>query len=519
MPCPSTVVAGDYGWHMKTCASVCLLAVAALVVGCTPTADVRLTPAPTPSPSASPSPGRASLQPVVFPGTASFVHGHTTRWTYETDSIKFVLPGDTTWVVVTDAPDDPTPSPSPDASPNSATVFVGLDAATGKQVWREQLDGYADCAADLLVGNVACVMDQPQGDEDPWISKLTLIDPYDGSVVQSIDLQTLFPTYPADARRYSTRGDLGGARPLVVDDTLIVTVSTDYDSDARVAWAMTSRVSTSLAPIWTTDAYPIGSTGTAWTSTVRAKAGILVYSFYDFQVAFNLTTGAILQNGDVSDIVGADTLVSTSPGTYPLPNGGTRKFFELPTVWFPAPSDTPPYPIAYLPIPTPQGVTAIGAIDPATGKTPWKINLTAKQNPGAVGTFSGAYRDGTLVLVDSDGQVYRVDPKSGKTLWHSHYTGYGDRFREDGGIAPVPTILWDGTVLVYDEGMDGDMLVAFDPNTGKQVWTMSGTIPRWLPQSPGGPNMCLTPFGPSLAVITPGAVGDQVLSCLDPITP
>ena len=79
---------------MRTRVLACLLVASALVAGCTPPPDVAVTPAPT-SPASTPA-GGPSPRIVAYPGTASFVHGHTMRWTYEADSISFVLPGDTT---------------------------------------------------------------------------------------------------------------------------------------------------------------------------------------------------------------------------------------------------------------------------------------------------------------------------------------------------------------------------------------------------------------------------------------
>ena len=510
---------------MKAWLSACLVTVVALVSGCTPAANPTVPPVVSPTPTIStPSVGTPSASPrgtvVTLPVNASFRHGYTTRWTYQTGPYASVVQSDSTWVVVASPPE--AMSDDPDVTVPDVTVVTGLDAATGEQLWQEQLPGQGACAADLFDGNVACVLDENIGtDDNPQdTSKLTLVDPRDGRVVKSVDVRTLFPSGFGEPKLCATGDCYGGASLQVVDGTLIVNAWIDLNSEDVPENSITARVSPDLSVMWTTKPYvSYGGNAVHWHATVRMKSGILLYVDTGSQFALDVSTGALIRTGDVVDLFGADTLVAYERGKYALPAGGTKRAFDWSTVWFPASTETPPYPIAYLPIPTPKGITVIGAVNPATKKTLWTKFLTAKENPGNAGTFTGAFRDGVLILVDSSGQVYRVDPRTGRVAWHVHYSGFVARESGNAGTSvPAVTILTDGTVVVLDWGEDDTFLVAFDPDTGKQVWKTTGDIGFSQGNDMGGVGMSLAPFGPSLASLT-GTDTGELLSRLDPVAP
>ncbi|MET9564822.1 serine/threonine-protein kinase [Streptomyces tauricus] len=107
-----------------------------------------------------------------------------------------------------------------------------------------------------------------------------------------------------------------------------------------------------------------------------------------------------------------------------------------------------------------HAVTADGgqvvALDPATGRTRWKLN-TSVYGGGA------QYAGDTVLLTSGDGTVTGVDGKTGKRLWSGRVAdGAQPAFAYFGGdLAYATTLTSDGT---------GTQVIAVDPRTGDVRW-------------------------------------------------
>ncbi|MGW0570209.1 protein kinase domain-containing protein [Streptomyces tauricus] len=107
-----------------------------------------------------------------------------------------------------------------------------------------------------------------------------------------------------------------------------------------------------------------------------------------------------------------------------------------------------------------HAVTAAGgqvvALDPATGRTRWKLN-TSVYGGGA------QYAGDTVLLTSGDGTVTGVDGKTGKRLWSGRVAdGAQPAFAYFGGdLAYATTLTSDGT---------GTQVIAVDPRTGDVRW-------------------------------------------------
>ena len=473
----------------KTPAIILIVAIAVVAAGST-IAWRLLTPgapnlAESPAaskPAGAPAPREQTpTSDLAVPSVRSFAYGYTKAWTTSAalPCSNVFAQTSSIWAVLTNQNDG-----------DVCNQVTGLDASTGKTVWKTTLsDVDASCADGLVDGNIACITD-----------KVELIDVETGSIVKTAPLEDFFPksVLSSMCAMYSCDWWM-----FVADDSLVVSVD-------DMKHAVTSRISNGLKKIWTSKQYAASdSSSWTWASLVRLKSNILVSDYLDFQVALNFKTGAVIREGGTMDIFGTDTLASDGIISYfDLPDGGRSAVYIDSIVWFPSMTDTPPYPVAYA-----LGMYGVSAMDPDNGKQLWKNPITAKINPGSsIGTFTGAYSDGVLILVDSDGNVYRVDPASGAVQWRSHYFGFVSRDSPDtGGTWPTATILSDGTVVVEDWGNSGSSFdTAFDPATGENVWTAQDNLGMGMTT-----NVQLAPLGPSLALLElTGAI-----SRIDPAEP
>ncbi|MFE5893100.1 serine/threonine-protein kinase [Streptomyces sp. NPDC056462] len=96
------------------------------------------------------------------------------------------------------------------------------------------------------------------------------------------------------------------------------------------------------------------------------------------------------------------------------------------------------------------------ALDPATGKSRWHLDVSAYRGF----RFAG----GMLLLSGADGQMTGVDSASGKTKWSRGIPGLSEAY-----VVSFPKSPW---VLVSSTSADGDRtrVMAVDPSTGDVRW-------------------------------------------------
>ena len=93
-----------------------------------------------------------------------------------------------------------------------------------------------------------------------------------------------------------------------------------------------------------------------------------------------------------------------------------------------------------------NGVSAVRAIEPATGRRAWEFPMTAKAMSGLLATA------GDLVIGGSiDGYVFALDASTGADLWHASV----------GGAVAAAPIAYAVNGVEYFAVAAGDAIVAF----------------------------------------------------------
>jgi alcohol dehydrogenase (cytochrome c) len=146
------------------------------------------------------------------------------------------------------------------------------------------------------------------------------------------------------------------------------------------------------------------------------------------------------------------------------------------------------------------------AIDASTCDPVWRYEITFKAERQNAASRGSGYWDGRIFFGTTDGQVIALDAATGKPLWDvQNAIGHGETFIS----APIA---WGGKVFigigVSDVGIRG-RLMAFDANTGKELW-------RWysipLGNEPGADTWGNAPSVP------PAGGGFWASYSLDPMT-
>ncbi len=116
------------------------------------------------------------------------------------------------------------------------------------------------------------------------------------------------------------------------------------------------------------------------------------------------------------------------------------------------------------------GSERVLALDEATGKERWKFEYPAKYKISypCGPRCTPAVADGKVYTLGAEGNLYAFDAESGKVLWsHDFNKEYGTK-TDLWGYAGHPLV--DGNKLICVVGGDGSYVVAFDKDTGKEMW-------------------------------------------------
>ncbi len=119
----------------------------------------------------------------------------------------------------------------------------------------------------------------------------------------------------------------------------------------------------------------------------------------------------------------------------------------------------------------PAGQLLVG-LDAATGKELWRRRLDARfeSSWGNGPRSTPAVAGGTVFAASARGRLHAVDARDGRPIWsHDLAAEYGARVAEY-GYSSSP-LVEDGKLLVEVGGRENHAFVAFDPQTGKVVWT------------------------------------------------
>jgi outer membrane protein assembly factor BamB len=116
------------------------------------------------------------------------------------------------------------------------------------------------------------------------------------------------------------------------------------------------------------------------------------------------------------------------------------------------------------------GTERVLCLDEATGKELWKFEYPVKYTISypAGPRCTPAVADGKVYTLGAEGNLYAFDANSGKVLWsHDFNKEYGAKTNL-WGYAGHPLV--DGNKLICIVGGEGSYVVAFDKDTGKELW-------------------------------------------------
>ena len=125
------------------------------------------------------------------------------------------------------------------------------------------------------------------------------------------------------------------------------------------------------------------------------------------------------------------------------------------------------------------------AIDLETGRVRWRQAYAAPYEPypGAASYGSGprstpVVHDGRLFTLGISGMLTAFDAASGRILWQKDFTGRFPASAPPFGTSMSP-LMAEGALIVHAGGHDGGALIAFDPSTGAEKWTLQGDGPSY----------------------------------------
>ena len=123
----------------------------------------------------------------------------------------------------------------------------------------------------------------------------------------------------------------------------------------------------------------------------------------------------------------------------------------------------------------------LSVLDPNTGKELWKFAYRTRyrddfdfdNGPRCVPLIA----KGVAYLHGADGDLHAVETKAGKKLWGKNLLAEYKPKKGYFGVAAGPVLI-DGKLLV-NVGAKGAGIVAFDPETGKELWKSSDDGPSY----------------------------------------
>jgi len=123
----------------------------------------------------------------------------------------------------------------------------------------------------------------------------------------------------------------------------------------------------------------------------------------------------------------------------------------------------------------------LSALDPATGKELWKFAYRTKYRDDF--QFDNGPRcvplieKGVAYLYGADGDLHAVDAKTGKEKWGKNLMAEYKPKKGYFGVAAGPVLV--GGKLLVNVGAKGAGIVAFEPDTGKELWKTSDDGPSY----------------------------------------
>jgi outer membrane protein assembly factor BamB len=125
------------------------------------------------------------------------------------------------------------------------------------------------------------------------------------------------------------------------------------------------------------------------------------------------------------------------------------------------------------------------ALSLSSGSEVWRRSYPAPYRvyPGAVSFGAGpkstpVLHDGRLFTLGIGGILTAFDAKDGRIAWQKDFTGRFKATAPPFGTSMSPLVV-GGRLIVHAGGHDGGALIAFDPATGTEVWTLDGDGPSY----------------------------------------
>jgi outer membrane protein assembly factor BamB len=125
------------------------------------------------------------------------------------------------------------------------------------------------------------------------------------------------------------------------------------------------------------------------------------------------------------------------------------------------------------------------ALDLRTGKALWRTEYPAPYEvyPGAASYGSGprstpVYHGGRLFTLGISGILTAFDGQDGHVAWQKTFAGRFKASAPPFGTSMSPLVA-GGLVIVHAGGHEGGSLIAFDPATGSERWTLDGDGPSY----------------------------------------
>jgi outer membrane protein assembly factor BamB len=125
------------------------------------------------------------------------------------------------------------------------------------------------------------------------------------------------------------------------------------------------------------------------------------------------------------------------------------------------------------------------ALDLQTGRTLWRTGYPAPYRvyPGAVSYGSGpkstpVLHEGRLFTLGISGILTSFEAKDGRIAWQQTFAGRFKATAPPFGTSMSPLVV-NGRLIVHAGGHEGGALIAFDPATGAEKWTLDGDGPSY----------------------------------------
>jgi outer membrane protein assembly factor BamB len=131
------------------------------------------------------------------------------------------------------------------------------------------------------------------------------------------------------------------------------------------------------------------------------------------------------------------------------------------------------------------GMEVARALDLGTGRLLWRQGYAASYEvyPGAASYGSGprstpVFHAGRLFTLGIGGTLTAFDADAGRILWQKDFAGRFPAAAPPFGTSMSP-LMAGGLLVVHAGGHEGGALIAFDPATGSERWSLQGEGPSY----------------------------------------